>query len=176
MVQYTRWRIEWLRQEVARNYTVMYKGIPRELLSKNTPMEIFNGYFPGEVVDAQIGLKVDGLRKLNRKWERNQKKLRFAEAALAEHGTRTTKRTKPLIGTKMDAIEYYQQELDKIGHQMDAQRGNRTLPQSQVGFVTFRSIPLASQRSQLVMDKEADKMAACHAPDPVIILNLSLLF
>jgi hypothetical protein len=41
------------------------------------------------------------------------------------------------------------------------------LKQSQVGFVTFRTIAQASQRSQLVMDHRADVMQPVHAPDPV---------
>jgi hypothetical protein len=77
---------------VARNYTVMYKGIPHQLLSQYTPMEIFSRYFPGEVVDAQVGLNAGRLRKLIKNWDKNQKKLEFAQAALAEHGTHTTKR------------------------------------------------------------------------------------
>jgi hypothetical protein len=70
----------------------MYKEIPRQLLSQYTPMEIFSRYFPGEVVDAQVSLKAGRLRKLVKKYQKNEKKLGFAQAALAEHGTRCTKR------------------------------------------------------------------------------------
>eukprot|EP00026_Physarum_polycephalum_P002756 Phypoly_transcript_02764.p1 GENE.Phypoly_transcript_02764~~Phypoly_transcript_02764.p1 ORF type:complete len:717 (+),score=93.20 Phypoly_transcript_02764:210-2360(+) len=164
---YARWRVQYLKMEVARNYTVMYKGIPRELLSQYSPMEIFQRYFPGEVVDAQVGLKAGRLRKLVKKYEKNEKKLQFAQAAVAEHGQHYTKRTKPIIGHKMDAIEFYQQKLAQLGAQIEAERSTAGhLHQSQVGFVTFRTIAQASQRSQLVMDLKADVMKPTHAPDP----------
>ena len=192
--------------EVARNYTVMYKGIPRELLSQYTPMEIFSRYFPGEVVDAQVGLKAGRLRKQIKTYEKMEKKLQFAQAAVVEHGTHTTKRTKPLVGQKIDSIEFYQQKLNELGAQIEAERGSisfviyfsslpsplppfpppfffdfknleTNLTQSQVGFVTFRTIPQASQRAQLVMDLKADVMTPSHAPDPVIsLLLLSQLY
>jgi hypothetical protein len=81
-----------MKLDVARNYTVMYKGIPKEVLKKKSPMELFSQYFPDEIVDAQVGVHADGLRKLVKKWEKINEKLQFARDALSEHGTRTTTR------------------------------------------------------------------------------------
>lgn len=70
----------------------MYKGIPKETLKHMSPLDFFNQYFPGEIVDAQVGVDADGLRKLIKKWDKTEEKLRFAQAALEENGKRQMKR------------------------------------------------------------------------------------
>lgn len=81
-----------MKQDVARNYTVMYKGIPKAALKQIPAVDLFSQYFPGEIVDAQVGVAASGMRKLLKKWVKNEEKLRFARAALDEKGTRLTKR------------------------------------------------------------------------------------
>ena len=81
-----------MKLDVARNYSVMYKGIPKETFRKRTPLDLFSKYFPNEVVDAQVGVHAHGLRRLVKKWEKISEKLHFARAALEEKGTHTTVR------------------------------------------------------------------------------------
>lgn len=188
--------------DVAHNYTVMYTGLPKDTLRQVYPLDFFNQYFPGEVVDAQVGVEADGLRKLVKEWEANEEKLRFARAALEEKGTRSTKRTFPIFGTKMDEIDFYEAKLADLARQIEAKRATvstpclfsfprlsyltkkgRSPPQirfdivsliahteiSHVGFVTFRSIGIAYQNSQLLMDKHAPTLHAHPAPEPVCL-------
>jgi hypothetical protein len=131
-------------------------------------MEFFSQYFPDEVADVQVGVRADGLRRLLKKWEKTNEKLHFARAALSEHGIRTTKRTMPICGTKMDAIDYYQQRLTEIGMQIDVKQKEiiEHAQLSRVGFVTFRTIGLAAQNAQLLMDRNATKLVASPAPQP----------
>ena len=86
-----------MKLDVARNYSVMYKGLPTEIFKIKTPMEFFSQYFPDEVADVQVGVRADGLRRLLKKWEKTNEKLHFARAALSEHGIRTTKRYYSLL-------------------------------------------------------------------------------
>ena len=81
-----------MKQDVANNYTVMYKGVPKETLKHMSAFDLFSQYFPGEVVDAQVGVEGHGLRKLVKQWEETEEQLRFDQAALDEKGTHTMKR------------------------------------------------------------------------------------
>lgn len=166
--KYTKLRISWMKLDVARNYSVMYKGIPKDTLQHTTPMELFSQYFPGEIVDAQVGVRADGLRRLVKKWETINEKLQFARDALSENGARTTLRRPPVCGTKVDAIDYYQQKLARLNPKIEAKRREvlTEVENSQVGFVTFRTIGLATQNAQLLMDRDATKLVASPAPQP----------
>lgn len=81
-----------MKQDVASNYTVMYTGVPKETLKHMSAFDLFSQYFPGEVIDAQVGVDAGGLRKLIKKYDKAEQKLQFAQAALEENGKRQMKR------------------------------------------------------------------------------------
>ncbi len=46
--QYAVLRVQYMKMDVARSYSVMYKGIPKRTLQHISPVELFSQFFPGK--------------------------------------------------------------------------------------------------------------------------------
>lgn len=76
------------------------------------------------------------------------------------------------MGSKVDSINQHEEEVAAITKKIEVQYGKflENPDYAHVAFATFRSIPSASVKSQIVMDRNINGLKSLAAPEPVSLL------
>merc|ERR1719240_1718282 len=139
------YRFAWLRgMPELRANTILVEGIPEEYRNETKLNEFFGGILPGvEVVSTYLVKDTLALNSDVEQQKKNKALLDGAEAQQKKDGTRPMVSTS-MLGTKVDAIEYYTQEIKNLEPKIKQEQDRINKQSSEVGgvnlsrgFVTF---------------------------------------
>ncbi|KAF9350827.1 hypothetical protein BGX34_000983 [Mortierella sp. NVP85] len=137
-------------QEEVASRTIMLAGLPSSLQTDDKLFKFMNDMgFSDKPVQALVGRKVNKLPELMDKHKKTVEQLekvvaRYFADPNRKTSTRPTVRVGGLCGSKVDAIDYYSQQIEELSDQIEMTRGQVSKSQpTNYGFVSYATIHAA---------------------------------
>lgn len=119
---YTRMRHEFLRHPLPRNYAVFIRNIPPNYRNNLALEQFMKSCFSSDaVLEARVAVTINQLAGTQKSRASVLAKLEHALAVLDKTGVRPTHR-QAFFGERLDSIETYQSELDKLNDKVESER------------------------------------------------------
>eukprot|EP01062_Namystynia_karyoxenos_P048107 TRINITY_DN3653_c0_g1_i1.p1 TRINITY_DN3653_c0_g1~~TRINITY_DN3653_c0_g1_i1.p1 ORF type:complete len:730 (+),score=272.75 TRINITY_DN3653_c0_g1_i1:88-2190(+) len=125
-------------------HTILVTCIPEEAQSEKAVKDFFERLYPGEVHKVAMVMQTGTLRGLVEELREAKKALANSEAELAETGKRPTHR---VLKGKVDSIDHYSAELEKLQGKVKAERAKPLLP-TESAFVSFTTALTAAKAAR----------------------------
>ncbi|XP_046854082.1 CSC1-like protein At1g62320 isoform X2 [Xenia sp. Carnegie-2017] len=183
---YVHYRQKFLKENRENNFTLLVTQLSPKIFSiHHVPhneelKKLVNKIFPDQIAFCDVIENTEDWQKLLTKHDELVLKYEHAQAVLKETDERPEHRLKPFIGSKVDSIDYYEEELknlqdDLISHEIDEKR-----PSLRAAIVTFKTLRDACIASQVLWQAKPYHTMIQPAPEYRNIiwenLGLSLFF
>lgn len=143
---YKSWSIsrnQWMKDDKARNYSVMFKGVPHEQAKRGDAQAYFANICPSQqVVGAHFVSESDLLHQWIGERKISLKNLHYANGDHDATGERPQHKMRPLIGPKVDSIEQYNKEVNIYNREIATayDRFSQNPTYGHVGFATYATV------------------------------------
>ncbi|KAG0240516.1 hypothetical protein B0O80DRAFT_496364 [Mortierella sp. GBAus27b] len=165
-------------QEEVASRTIMLAGLPSSLQSDAKLLKFMNDMgLSDKPVQALVGRKVDKLPEL---MDKHKKAVENLERVVAKYfadpnrktSTRPTVRVGGLCGSKVDAIDYYSQQIEELTDQIEMTRGQVSKSQpTNYGFVSYATIQSAHRVAKALSDAIAYRKRSKMIDPPDLFLS-----
>ena len=168
-------RHEFWSSKPSKLYSVFVDRIPRKLAPPRAFREYFEQLFPGQIYSIEVVSPIDALSKIGKLRMQTLLLLERAIVVKAREGNNPKNwiwSNSKHCFTKVDSIEYYASELEKLNSQFKLLKDRQIEYKNMVpdeairprhAFITFRCVTPALIASQTLVE---ENMVLKHAPNP----------
>lgn len=155
-------------------YAVKVEQIPQEYQSDDKLLNYFERLFPKQVLEASVVTETAELDKLVQERQANILKLEAAVAFTKAKPDKPQPQTKVkatagvIGGTKVDAIDHFTNEIERLNKEIDEKRGSMKAESAPTttGFCLMSSLRAKQAAVQCELSGDPDRMIVTPAPEP----------
>ncbi|XP_046854085.1 CSC1-like protein ERD4 isoform X2 [Xenia sp. Carnegie-2017] len=172
---YVKYRQIYLKENSKQHFSVLVTQLPQEIDSDDKLKNFVDQLFPEKVAHSHIIRDLDEYRQLVQKHDQMVLKLEHAQAVFEEKGERPEHKLKPIIGEKVDSINYFDEQLRETQQELEKVNFAESILLDSA-IVTFKSIRDARIASEVLWQAIPYNTFVQPAPEPhdVIWSNLDI--